>query len=260
MKTNALPHSAEALVSRCRELEKKAHVTLDDILNKATQEVAEMLEAHVAGNVAETRKEAGDALLNVLSASSSALGFSGLGFGFASVSSSKQSAAPAALFQKLGAWNSKIQSLRGRYSRSKATAEEVRAATADLVSAVLSFVPEADPVAMLADTVSKFESRVDAYLPKLDLRDYVGAHADFPKPGILFRDVSPMLASPEAMKVAAHEIALRCKDAEAVVGLDARGFLFGLAAAEILGKPFVMVRKKGKLPGETISKAYALEY
>lgn len=136
----------------------------------------------------------------------------------------------------------------------------MRAATADLVTAVLSFVPEADPVAMLADTVSKFESRVEAYLPKLDLRDYVGAHADFPKPGILFRDVSPMLASPEAMKVAAHEIALRCKDAEAVVGLDARGFLFGLAAAEILGKPFVMVRKKGKLPGETISKAYALEY
>lgn len=113
---------------------------------------------------------------------------------------------------------------------------------------------------MLAETVSKFESRVDAYLPKLDLRDFVSAHADFPKPGILFRDVSPMLASPEAMKAAAHEIALRCEDADVVVGLDARGFLFGLAAAEILGKPFVMVRKKGKLPGETISKAYALEY
>lgn len=128
------------------------------------------------------------------------------------------------------------------------------------MSAVLSFVPEADPAAMLADTVSKFESRVDAYLPKLDLRDFVSAHADFPKPGILFRDVSPMLASPEAMKAAAHEIALRCEGADVVVGLDARGFLFGLAAAEVLGKPFVMVRKKGKLPGETISKAYALEY
>lgn len=113
---------------------------------------------------------------------------------------------------------------------------------------------------MIGETVAKFESRVEAYLPKLDLRDYVGAHADFPKPGILFRDVSPMLASPEAMKVAAHEISLRCRDAEIIVGLDARGFLFGLAAAEILGKPFVMVRKKGKLPGETISKAYGLEY
>ena len=58
MKTHALPHSAEALVSRCLELEKKAHVTLDDVLNKATQEVAEMLEAHVAGDADETRKEA----------------------------------------------------------------------------------------------------------------------------------------------------------------------------------------------------------
>ena len=92
MKTHALPHSAEALVSRCRELEKKAHVTLDDVLNKATQEVAEMLEAYESGNLEETRKEAGDALLNVLSASLSTLGRSGLGFGFASVSSGKQSA------------------------------------------------------------------------------------------------------------------------------------------------------------------------
>ena len=58
MKTHALPLSAEALVSRCLELEKKAHVTLDDVLNKATQEVAEMLEAHVAGDADETRKEA----------------------------------------------------------------------------------------------------------------------------------------------------------------------------------------------------------
>ncbi len=74
MKSQASQPNAEALVSRCRELEKKAHVTLDDVLNKATQEVAEMLEAHVAGDIAETRKEAGDALLNVLSASMGTLG------------------------------------------------------------------------------------------------------------------------------------------------------------------------------------------
>lgn len=73
MKSQASQLTAEALVSRCHELEKKAHVTLDDVLNKATQEVAEMLEAHVAGNAAETRKEAGDALLNVLSASAGAI-------------------------------------------------------------------------------------------------------------------------------------------------------------------------------------------
>jgi adenine phosphoribosyltransferase len=113
---------------------------------------------------------------------------------------------------------------------------------------------------MLTETLSKFEGRADAYLQDIDLRDFVTEYADFPKPGILFKDVSPMLASPEAMRVAAHEIALRCGDADIVVGLDARGFLFGMAAAKILEKPFVMARKKGKLPGETFSKEYGLEY
>lgn len=74
--------------------------------------------------------------------------------------------------------------------------------------------------------MEKFESRYGAYLPKIDLRDFVAAHPDFPKPGILFRDVSPMLASPEAMEAVTHEIAALCGDAEAIVGLDARGFLF----------------------------------
>lgn len=73
MKSQVSARSVEELVSRCHELEKKARVTLDDVLNKATQEVAEMLEAHVSGNAEETRKEAGDALLNVLSASAGAI-------------------------------------------------------------------------------------------------------------------------------------------------------------------------------------------
>ena len=111
------------------------------------------------------------------------------------------------------------------------------------MEAILSFVPDANPKAMLAETVGKFEGRVDAYLPDLDLRDFVAEYPDFPKPGILFRDVSPMLANVEAMRVAAHEIAIRCGDADVIAGLDARGFLFGMAAAEVLGKPFVMVRK-----------------
>ena len=102
----------------------------------------------------------------------------------------------------------------------------MRAATGDLVSAILSFVPLCDPVSLLEKTVEKFESRYDAYLPEIDLRDFVDAHPDFPKPGILFRDVSPMLASPEAMEAVTHEIAALCGDAEAIVGLDARGFLF----------------------------------
>ena len=69
MRSPEIPMPIESLVIRCRELEKRAHVGLDDVLNKATQEVAEMLEAVLADDAEEIRKEAGDALLNVLSAS-----------------------------------------------------------------------------------------------------------------------------------------------------------------------------------------------
>lgn len=80
--------SVESLVARCHALEKRAHVGLDDVLNKTTQEVAEMLEAVLANDAEEIRKEAGDALLNVLSASAGTLG-SAKGFEFAPVDSSK---------------------------------------------------------------------------------------------------------------------------------------------------------------------------
>lgn len=69
-----------------------------------------------------------------------------------------------------------------------------------------------------------------------------------------------MLASPEAMRFAAFELAYQCRDADVIAGLDARGFLFGIAVADILQKPFVMIRKKGKLPGATVGTDYSLEY
>jgi adenine phosphoribosyltransferase len=85
---------------------------------------------------------------------------------------------------------------------------------------------------------------------------------NFPKPGIDFVDISPLLASPkafdEAITVLAKAYAVTRIDA--VVGLDARGFLLGLPLAQKLGTPFVMIRKAGKLPGETWSTTYDLEY
>ena len=86
--------------------------------------------------------------------------------------------------------------------------------------------------------------------------------ADFPKPGIQFKDITPLLAD---ARLFAGTIDLLCKNFEpgqvdAVVGIDARGFIFAAAAAQKLHAGFVPVRKKGKLPFQTIEEDYALEY
>ncbi|XP_014907679.1 adenine phosphoribosyltransferase [Poecilia latipinna] len=93
---------------------------------------------------------------------------------------------------------------------------------------------------------------------------HVRAFPDFPKKGILFRDICPILKSPAALTavtdlfeehVRSHQLQV-----DLIVGLDARGFLFGPLLAQRLGVGFVLVRKKGKLPGATVSVAYDLEY
>jgi adenine phosphoribosyltransferase len=85
---------------------------------------------------------------------------------------------------------------------------------------------------------------------------------DFPKPGILFKDITPVLADAELFRIAVDCFveATRATGAEKVVGIDARGFLFGAAVAYELGVGFVPVRKKGKLPYQCQSAAYTLEY
>lgn len=85
---------------------------------------------------------------------------------------------------------------------------------------------------------------------------------DFPKPGILFRDISPILADARLFRLAIHELSTICRGAKAakIAGIDARGFLFGATVAYELGLGFVPVRKKGKLPFHTITQSYDLEY
>lgn len=94
------------------------------------------------------------------------------------------------------------------------------------------------------------------------LKDYVISIPDFPKPGILFRDVTGVLASGEGFRLAVDECC-RCLDGvdfDVVVGMESRGFLFGAPVACRMGKGFVPVRKPGKLPRETIAESYDLEY
>lgn len=85
---------------------------------------------------------------------------------------------------------------------------------------------------------------------------------DFPKPGIVFKDISTLLNNSEAYSVLMNHLYLKYKeyDLDYIAGIDARGFIFGAALAQMLGIGFVPVRKKGKLPYTTISEKYSLEY
>lgn len=96
----------------------------------------------------------------------------------------------------------------------------------------------------------------------MDLASYVRDVPDFPSPGILFKDITPLLASPEAFGAAVREMAtpFRGRGAGKVLGIEARGFMFGAALARELGVGFVPVRKPGKLPRATERVSYGLEY
>ena len=94
------------------------------------------------------------------------------------------------------------------------------------------------------------------------LRDYVTEIPNFPKKGILFRDITTVLSDKNGFKMAIDGLIDLVKDIDFdyVVGTESRGFIFGAPVAYALNKGFILVRKKGKLPRETISESYDLEY
>lgn len=93
------------------------------------------------------------------------------------------------------------------------------------------------------------------------LKSHIRIIPDFPKPGISFKDIAPLLANPAARSLVISELAARWHGkADAIAALDARGFVFGSALAHQEQLPFVMIRKAGKLPGSVRSHAYGLEY
>jgi adenine phosphoribosyltransferase len=96
----------------------------------------------------------------------------------------------------------------------------------------------------------------------VDLAPYVRDIPDFPRPGIVFKDITPVLASPVALDAAVRGLAewARPRAVDLVIGAEARGFLLGPALARELGAGFVLARKPGKLPRETVSAEYMLEY
>jgi adenine phosphoribosyltransferase len=94
------------------------------------------------------------------------------------------------------------------------------------------------------------------------LRGYIRDIPDFPKKGIIFKDITPLLADPSALALAVELLAnpFRGKGINIVVGAESRGFIFGIAVAQAISAGFVPIRKPGKLPAKTAKMTYALEY
>ena len=96
----------------------------------------------------------------------------------------------------------------------------------------------------------------------MQIETYIHAIPDYPKPGIVFRDITPLLANGDAFRETINTFLARYKDQgiTKIVGIEARGFIFATALAYAMGVGFVPLRKPGKLPRATVSQRYALEY
>ena len=96
----------------------------------------------------------------------------------------------------------------------------------------------------------------------MDIKQHIRAIADFPKPGILFYDISTLLAHPRAWRATVEQLAaaIRPHRPDLLLGIESRGFLVAAPLAYALGSGFAMVRKRGKLPGKTVQYSYDLEY
>ena len=95
-----------------------------------------------------------------------------------------------------------------------------------------------------------------------NLEDYIRDIPDFPKPGIVFKDITPLLGNSKAFRASIEQLTQAVQDVpcDAVVGIESRGFLFGTALAMALDVGFVPIRKPGKLPYDVVSREYSLEY
>ncbi len=251
------------LLQQNEQLERKAILDLDAIIHKVTQEVSEVLElVHETKHVdlPHLIDEIGDVLLNVLSVQYR------LEPAFTTFTASEVSTvSPLDIAISLGKRNDLVQKHRGIYARRTIPLNEITQ-QAQLITGQLLKLAELHAgqkftlEELCKHTLHKFIDRAEAYGPHIDLKEHIRDVQDYPKPGILFKDITPLLKHPRAYKYTIQELCERVKDADVIVWLDARWFIFGGAVAEKLGKPFVPIRKKGKLPYTTIEDSYALEY
>ncbi|MBL8564114.1 MAG: adenine phosphoribosyltransferase [Hyphomicrobiaceae bacterium] len=112
------------------------------------------------------------------------------------------------------------------------------------------------------EDIANLRRQFDAEVDVTDLKDLIRTIPDYPKPGIMFRDVTTLLGDAQGFKATIARMAepYRTKPVDAVAGIEARGFILGGAIADRLGCGFIPIRKKGKLPWKTIGQEYTLEY
>ena len=105
-------------------------------------------------------------------------------------------------------------------------------------------------------------SKINKSMLSERLKKSINDYPDFPKKGIIFKDISPIISDPELFSDLIDKISkyLFFKETDAIIAIDARGFIFGSAIAKIVGKPLILARKKNKLPGKLIEANYGLEY
>lgn len=235
-------------------LERQEHITPDDILNKVTQETIELLQALKQSNQTEIQWEACDVLANIVS-----MAFE-LWYDIDELLMTQQ-VEETDILELAWKWNEAVQAMRGRYSRKQWNPEETESLTKSFITTVLNYThPSMSLSDVIQTNLTKLLQRRNMYKPNINVKDYIAEYPDFPKAGINFKDISPILANPDALRYVCHEMAEKCRWADKIVALDARGFIFAPMIAQILSIPWMMARKPGKLPGETVSISYDLEY
>ena len=245
----------ETLMKDYKNLEKQSHIVIDDVLNKINQETSELLEAYQNNDTDEMNGEACDVIINVLSVAVDLW----IDIECFDKQTNTREINPLSLAIEQGLWNQKIQSLRWRYSRENITLQEAQNITISLIMNVLDYT-ELNLSEVIQKNTHKFRSRQWRYTNDIDLKDSIWEYKDFPKKGINFKDISPILDSPDLLRYTCMELAKHCSNSDVIVWLDSRGFLFWPMVAQYLWKPFVMARKAGKIPWETTRRAYGLEY
>ncbi len=119
-------------------------------------------------------------------------------------------------------------------------------------------------VSLLVNSIPKVsgEEIVEEEEEEFDLKSSIRTIPNWPKPGIMFRDITTLIENPKAFSYCIEKFKEKYSNSNItkIAGIEARGFIFGAALAKELGLPFVLIRKKGKLPGEVVSQEYALEY
>ena len=247
----------KSLLRDYKELESLAHVWLDDVIHKVSQEIWELIEAYVEEDREEMYWEASDVVVNVLSVAFE------LWLDIDDLEGERdiKNASSTLLSILHWKWNQKIQWLRWRYSREEVSPDDASNITRELVKEVLNYAdPNIKIEQIFERNIGKFRSRLWAYENSINLRDYISSYQDFPKKWIDFKDISPILKSPEAFRYVCMELAKSCRNSDVIVWLDSRWFLFWPMVAQQLWKPFVMIRKVWKLPWETTTQDYWLEY